>query len=99
MTIKTDLLDLRYACSAIGVEHEPEQPGHDVIELRAGLRISEFGALRARLDLFIGTTGAHLAPGGLCVLVAPFALPAQVGFAGATIKPAMGDQFSICLYG
>ena len=65
VTLKTDLPDLRYACSAIGVEHKPEQLGHEVIELRAGLRIGEFSALGAGLDLFIGTTGANLAPSGL----------------------------------
>lgn len=63
--LRTDLLDLRYACRTVGVEHEPEQLGHEVIELRAGLRISEFIALSASLDLSIGTTGAHLAPSGL----------------------------------
>jgi hypothetical protein len=65
VTLKTDLPDLRYACSSIGVEHEPEQLRHEVIELRAGLRIGEFSALGAGLDLFIGTTGANLAPSGL----------------------------------
>ena len=97
VALKADLLDLRYTCRAIGVEHEPEEPGHEVVELGAGSRVGKFSALGASLDLFAVTTGAYLAPSGLCVLVASLALPTQAGFAGTAIKSAMGNQFSLCL--
>ena len=65
MVFKTDLLDLRYACGAIGVEHEAEELGHKVVELCAGLWVSEFSAVGTRFNLFVDTTGAYLAPSGL----------------------------------
>jgi hypothetical protein len=65
VALKADLLDLRYACRAIRAEHEPEELGHKVVELRAGSRIGKFGTFGASLDLFVDTTGAYLAPSGL----------------------------------
>ena len=65
MVFKTYLLDLGYACGAIGVEHESEELGHKVVELRTGQRIGKLSALSTRFDMFVNTTGAYLAPSGL----------------------------------
>jgi len=95
VALKADSLDLRNTGSAIGPEYEPEDPGNEVVELCAGLGIGKFGTLAARSDLFVDTTGAHLAPGSLCIFAASPAFFGQEGFAGTAIQTAIGNQFSI----
>lgn len=65
VVLKANLLDLRDACRAIGVEQEPKELRHEVVELRTGSRVGKFSALGASLDLFVDTTGAYLTPIGL----------------------------------
>jgi hypothetical protein len=65
VTIKAELLDLRYARSTIGFEYQPEQLGHEIVEFLAGARIGEFGTLRTTLYLYLRAARAHLAPGSL----------------------------------
>jgi len=65
VALDADLLDLHYARRAIRVEHEPEELGHEIVELRTGSRIGKLSALGTSFDLFVDTTGANLAPRGL----------------------------------
>jgi len=95
VAVKAELLDLRYACRTIGIEYQTKQPGHEVVELPACSRIGEFSTISASLDPLFGATSANLAPGSAGIFVTAFALPRQVGFAGAAIQPAVGDQFGI----
>ena len=98
MTIEAELLDLRYASRAIGPEYQAKQLGHEVVEFRACARIRELGTLGASPYAFLHAARAHLAPGGLRVLVTPIAFPIQVGLTGTAIKPATGDKFGIRFY-
>jgi hypothetical protein len=50
MALKANLLDLRYARSAIGFEYQPKHPGHEIVEILARLGIRKFGTLRTSLD-------------------------------------------------
>jgi hypothetical protein len=65
VTIKAELLDLRYACCTIGFEYQSKQLGDEVIEFFACARLGKFGALSTTLNLSLRTARAHIAPGGL----------------------------------
>jgi glutamate dehydrogenase/leucine dehydrogenase len=49
VTIKAELLDLRYAGGTIGFEYQPKQLGDEVIEFLAGAWIREFATVGTTL--------------------------------------------------
>jgi hypothetical protein len=62
VTIKAELLDLRYACGSIGFVYQPKQPGDEVIEFLAGAWVREFATVSTTLQPFHHAARAHLAP-------------------------------------
>jgi hypothetical protein len=98
VSFKAELLDLCYAGRTIGFEYQPEQLGHEVIEFPTCAWIWEFVTFSASLHVFLPAARAHLTPSGFGVIVTAMAFLRQVGPAGTTIKPAIGDKFAIHLY-
>jgi len=64
VTVYTDTLDLSDARRTIRAEHEPEQLGHEIVELLAVAWIGMVGAFGAGFDVFLDAARAHGAPSG-----------------------------------
>ena len=98
MATKAEMLYLGDTGRTIGAKDQAEYFRYNVVELFTFPRVGKFATLGTGRNLFFTTATAHLAPTGFQIFKASRTFSGEKGFAGSTIKPAPGDQFSIYLY-
>ncbi len=87
--------DLVYARGAVGMEEQAEKLGNDIVEFAAGARIARCFAVGAACITVLLATAAHLAPGGLGVVVTSRASALEKPAARPTVQTTAGNEVDL----
>jgi hypothetical protein len=90
VTLNAYVADLADTGCPIRLEHQGEEPCHDIVELLALHRVLVLSTVAAGEIVILRAALPHLAPPGFLVVVATGATILQVSTAGSAIQPTIG---------